>query len=125
MASLFRAGSYPGAAGDRAVSRIADAAYGDRPYPESPGFKERTTSRDAAAAIGTKAKTLRGRVLDAIAAAGDPGLTADEAAARISKDWRAIRPRVTELAATGKIEPTGETRQNDTGLFAKVYRIKR
>jgi hypothetical protein len=106
------------------MGKMGEAAAGLRPYPDGPGFKERTTSRDAAAAIGAKAKTLRERVFDAIAAAGSAGLTSDEVAARLGLDWRSIRPRVSELLAAGRIEPTGETRRNDTDLFAKVYRAK-
>lgn len=96
-------------------------------YPSAPGFKEGTTSRDAARAIAGDAAILRERVFAAFAAAGAAGLTADEAAARGGRDWRSVRPRVTELsnADPPRIVPTGERRANDTGQKAKVWRIAR
>jgi hypothetical protein len=114
------------------MSRIADKFFGDRAppwagraaYPDAPGFKERTTSREAAAAVESGASILRERVFNAIAAAGDRGMTADEAAAAISESVLAVRPRVTELAkaAPPRVEPTGVRRKNESGLNAKVWR---
>jgi len=99
-------------------------AYGDTPapYPESPGFKEPTTSRDAARSMESTAATLRVEVLAAIAAAGEHGSTADEAAKAIGQTVLAVRPRVTELLAEGLIVDTGRTRKNESRRNAKVWR---
>jgi hypothetical protein len=95
-------------------------------YPRAPGFKERTTSRDAARAAAPGAAILRERVYAAFAGAGSRGLTADEAAAIVGRDWRSVRPRVTELAKADppRIVPTGERRRNDTDQSAKVWRTR-
>lgn len=106
------------------MSKIAENFYGDTPapYPSSPGFKEPTTSQDAAIKIRGHVETLRARVLAAIIAAPD-GLTADEVAALLGETVLAIRPRVTELK--GRIERSGERRKNVSGMGAAVWIKKR
>lgn len=95
---------------------------GDQPYPLSPGFKERSTSRDAAMAMKSTSETLRRRVLAEYRAAGAHGLTADEAAEKLGCSILAIRPRCSELKATGKIEKTTMRRKNSSGMNAAVMR---
>ena len=97
---------------------------GDTPYPQRPGWKESTTSRDAALAVADTADHRRRRVFDVIQAAGAYGATADEVAKRLSLPVTSVRPRVTELNQTDKIEPTGGRRRNDNGMTAKVWRAK-
>lgn len=89
-------------------------------YPDSPGFKEATTSRDAAASMATTAPRLRSKVKRAF---GDGPATADEIAGRLACSILSIRPRVTELARQGVIVDTGERRPNDSGRKAKVWRL--
>lgn len=89
-------------------------------YPDSPGFKERTTSREAAEAIKPRSGTLRSRVLQMLSwAEGTP----DEIARRMEESVLAIRPRVTELYRMGLIERTGARRKNASGMSAHVYRV--
>ena len=100
---------------------------GDLPlfsYPRSPGYKERTTSKDAAVAMTSRASILRNRAFAEIVRAGAIGLTADEAAERLGETVLAIRPRVSELAKASPpmIVPTGERRKNLSGMSAKVWR---
>lgn len=106
------------------MSRIAEHFFGDRPYPESPGYRERTTSRDAAKAAASDAATLREKVFQEIAAAGARGLTADEAAMKLDRTVLACRPRVSELAHADppRIVRTGERRSNGSRLLAAVWR---
>lgn len=79
-------------------------------------------TRDAAARTATKtAGRIRGLVLDAIRAAGEAGLTADEAAGRLKLSVLTVRPRVTELKRAGAIQPSGTRRVNHSGLYAAVY----
>lgn len=96
-------------------------------YPDSPGFKEPTTSRDAAIRIKPATEALYADILRQIELAGDRGLTADEAAARLGHSVLLIRPRFSELGPRhqGKIEKTGERRKNESGLAAAAWRIKR
>lgn len=91
-------------------------------YPDAPGFKEGTTSREAAEKVATTAQEGREQVFLAIQAAGAAGLTPDEAAERIGRDRLYVRPRVSELAREGRLIATGERRRNDTRMAAKVWR---
>jgi len=92
-------------------------------YPYQPGWKEPTTSRDAARAAGKRSGTLRDAILGLMAVIGS--CTPDEAADNLCKTVLAIRPRFAELKALGMIEETGERRQNTSGLYAKCYRLAR
>ena len=107
------------------MSRIAEATYGNElaPYPNTPGFKEPTTSRDAAIAVSEWSPLLRERVYAVVRAAGARGLTPDEAADKLDKTVLAVRPRFTELAKKGRIVRTGERRRNVSGLRAKAWRV--
>lgn len=99
---------------------LGDTLY-ESSYPASPGFKETTTSRDAAHSIKGRAEQLRERVLAEIVGAGALGLTADECAVRINETVLAVRPRVTELFKMGKIRRSGVRRKNESGMTAHVY----
>lgn len=94
-------------------------------YPLSAGFKERTTSRDAAKAIEARgrARNLRARIL-ALYASGRH-LTADECAAVLNESVLATRPRITELQQLGLIEKAGERRPSSTGTSSHVWRARR
>lgn len=102
------------------MSRIAEAAYGDQPYPGSPGFKTTGTSQEAAKAVAPGAGAVRERVFEAIAAS-EGGLTADEASAIVGRKPTYCRPRCSELRAAGRIVPAGRRRNPDTGLSATVW----
>lgn len=84
------------------------------------GFKEPTTSREAAESMAVSAPILRVRVLCVIEAA-PTGLTADEAAARLGTSVLAVRPRITELQQGGLIQPTSMRRKNASGRSARVW----
>src|ERR1700686_1951865 len=96
-------------------------------YPQKPGFKERTTSRAAALSMAPRVELLRQRVLSAIKAAGDRGLTPDEAAALLDEEIVSIRPRFTELGPLHlkKIEKTNERRPNKSKRKARAWGIAR
>lgn len=93
-------------------------------YPDRAGYKEATTSRDAAAAIDASGRgaTLRRRI-EAFLTMGGTG-TADEIAAVLRESILAVRPRVSELRRLGVIEPTGERRISDGGRPAHVWKIR-
>lgn len=94
-------------------------------YPDSPGSKEPTTSAAAARLMAPKVLTLRQQVLTALQVAWPAGLTADEAAARIGRSEFSIRPRLSELRATGDIMPANIVRPNASGVNAMVWVCKR
>ena len=108
------------------MSRTAEGLMGDY-YPGTPGFKEPTTSREAARKIRPATAALYEDILREIGLAGDRGLTADETADKLGKSVLLIRPRFTELGPKhlGKIEKTGERRTNESGMAASVWRTKR
>jgi hypothetical protein len=93
-------------------------------YPQAPRYKERTTSKDAATAMTSRAAILRNRAFAEIVRAGRMGLTADQVAERLGETVLAVRPRVSELAKATPpmIVPTRERRKNVSGMGAKVWR---
>lgn len=101
---------------------------GDRPYttayPARPGYKERTTSKDAADVVEPNSSILRERAYNTLLAAGEDGLTADQVAAALDESVLAIRPRITELSKADppRIVPTGARRKNESKLMAKVWK---
>lgn len=94
-------------------------------YPETPGFKEQTTSKEAAVAMGPSARQLRTDALRWIAGAPH---TADEIAARLKVDILVARPRVSELRKFGFVTPLRkengkeERRPNESGKSAIVWK---
>ena len=81
------------------------------------------TSREAAEAIAPIASGWRGKVATLFADCHPSGLTADEAAIRLGASPFLVRPRVSELAASGDIEKTGERRRNSSSsLRASVWK---
>ena len=91
-------------------------------YPQAPGWKEPTTSKDAAIAIEPKAKRLRALVLADLRR--NPASTADETAARIGESVLSVRPRFAELNRDLIIQKTGIKRRNESGLFANTWRVR-
>jgi len=84
-------------------------------YPNSPGFKEGTTSREAAEALVASGRYAT--VFDAVHAwfkAGNTG-TADECAVALGENALSVRPRCSQLATKGLIRPTGERRASLAG----------
>ncbi len=100
-------------------------------YPDRPGWKEPTTSRDAAEKVAPSARTLRQQVLAALQLAWPAGRTADEVAAALGKSILSIRPRLSELREAKEIMPAlleggaPLRRQNASGLSAIVWVCKR
>lgn len=94
-------------------------------YPETPGFKEPTTSRDAAEKIKPVAKTLRDQALEALRVAWPGGLTADEIAGKLGRSELSIRPRISELREQRAIEPSTRRGVNASGMTAIVWVARR
>ena len=92
--------------------------FGHEPYPDSPGYKEHTTSRAAAEAMRIRADSLCGRVL---AALRHRNMTTDECARELKESVLAIRPRFSELSEKGLIKRSGEQRKNASGKKAIVW----
>jgi hypothetical protein len=110
------------------MKKLAIAAAGcnsnlaDR-YPGAPGFKVEGPSREAAEAITPAAKTLRDRVLTLVQSLDDgEALTADQIAFRLKRSPLSVRPRVSELAATGKLVRSNHRGKNESGMSATKWR---
>lgn len=73
-------------------------------YPHNPGYKEQTTSKDAAKAISHRVGVLRARVMDILA---NNASTAKEVAKALGEEITSVRPRLTELKLIGKIGESG------------------
>jgi predicted HTH transcriptional regulator len=93
-------------------------------YPSTPGYKNKDKdgpSRQAALSMITRAPTLREQCLERIE---QVPMTADEVADSLEKPIWSIRPRITELVKLGKVEDSGNRRNNSSGKMATVWRIK-
>ena len=106
------------------MKEMLDLFEGRPAYPNAPGFKDPTTSLDAARAIEPIAGSLRAAILAAYREERPRGLTADEVACRLGRSILSVRPRVTELYWQGLLERTGERRRNTSGMDAHVMRAK-
>jgi hypothetical protein len=95
---------------------------GTEKYPHAPGFKKTATSKAAAKSIAVYATTKRHDVLMAFVAAGERGLTPDVCAKGLNLSVLTTRPRCTELVSAGLLVPTGERRQNQSGMSAAVLK---
>jgi hypothetical protein len=92
-------------------------------YPHRAGFKRGGTSRIAANCISVYAETKRHDVLTAFVAAGDEGFTPDGCAKTLNLSPFTVRPRCSELVLAGLLVPTGERRQNQSGMSAAVLKV--
>lgn len=79
------------------------------------------TSEAAAERIAPLAARLRARVLAAITAAGDMGMTDDELQAALGMPGNTERPRRRELEQDGKVRRAGRTRRTASGRQADVW----
>lgn len=90
-------------------------------FPESPGFKERGGTSEAAAAIAAEtAPALRDNCLRLIAAAPG-GLTAHQVAAAMDWEICSIRARISELYALGRVRKGDTHRDSDRRASSVVW----
>ncbi len=89
-------------------------------YPLLPGYKEASTSKEAAESMASRAGRLKVMVLAALTRSP---MTPDECADTLGESVLSIRPRFSELNRIGKIRDIGERRINASGKKAKVWSI--
>ncbi len=93
-------------------------------YPFVAGYKEKDGASQLAAKKQNKNQNNRRRQLALSLFKAHPGgLTADEIAVMLDENILAIRPRVSELRAQGKIESTGQRRKSNHGNASTVWRL--
>ena len=94
------------------------------PRPGAVGRNNPETARAAARSVAPRTGTQRWRTLQWLELAGDRGLTAFEAAARLHHPRpHVIGTRLIELREDGYVVRNGQTRPTDTGHQAEVYVI--
>jgi hypothetical protein len=89
-------------------------------YPQTPGFKSRGASQEAAQHVAGAASRLRAAVLAELRR-WPGGRTADEIAISMQRSPLSVRPRISELRAMGQVVATGERRRNESGMSASVW----
>lgn len=95
-------------------------------FPQSPGYRDRDTSRAAAQAVKPRQGTIQAKVLDALA---QRPMASFELPAVTGYSYRAVQPRTAELArSTDKrgalIKDTGDRREDpETGRMAIVWAL--
>lgn len=92
-------------------------------YENGPGHRGIDTSIEAADAIASSAGVLRDKVLTAVTAARDSGITVVEMANRDNLDRMSIQPRFSELRSMRKIADSGQRRKNPSGINAIVWTL--
>lgn len=91
-------------------------------YPEAPGHKAPIdTSEAAAISMIPIAPSIRYKVYASLFQYGPQ--TADEVAGKLGLSILSVRPRFSELAASGRLIDTGDRRSNSSGKMAKVWKI--
>ena len=91
-------------------------------YPNTPGFKVRGTSSEAARRVAPRAKRLLDRIQDFIETNYPASFTADQIAALLGEPIFSVRPRVSELHRGGKIVNSGARAPNASGMTATAWR---
>ena len=89
-------------------------------YPASPGWRDPTTSREAAEGVAGRVAPLRELVLDVITSRPS-GASVHEIARILDLPVATIQPRVSELRRLGDIKPSGERCQNESGASAHLW----
>lgn len=91
-------------------------------YPLVPGFKTVCPETSVVAALNEASRviTLREAVFRCLS---QKERTADQCAQALDKSILAIRPRLSELRAMGKIHDTGRRSRNASGHKAAVWAI--
>jgi hypothetical protein len=92
-------------------------------YPESPGWRDASTSKEAAERVAQGAPSLRKRVLKLISESPE-GVAVHEAARLLKVPVPSLQPRFSELRRLGEIRPSGQRRTNDSGMSAHVWIAK-
>lgn len=90
-------------------------------YPISPGFKNPTTSREAAVEIAPRTETLRDMAYQVLKA---KAMSADEVAEWLEVDRLSVRPRISELVELGRVFDTGMRSTNRSGRKAIIWGAK-
>ena len=104
------------------MTKTTSLNYSEKKYPLTPGYKEQSTSKEAAGKINTRAAKLRTEILQILERKNNYGGTCEEIAEIMSEDITSIRPRFTELKHMNYIVDSGNRRINKFNNNTKVWR---
>ena len=104
------------------MNKMTSLKYSEKKYPLTPGYKEQSTSKEAAGKINTRAAKLRTKILQILERKETYGGTCEEIAEIMSEDITSIRPRFTELKHMNYIIDSGDRRINKFKNNTKVWR---
>lgn len=90
-------------------------------YPVKPGYQDRDTSKDAAARVSKVTETHQ-LILFAMETFGD--FTMHQMAEHLKLEFRKVQPRMSELAAQGKIFDSGKRELTPYNRKAIVWMVK-
>lgn len=90
-------------------------------YPETPGYSNPSTSKDAAKSMERKASALRLRVLAELQVRGDTGATCDELERALQLSHQTASARLREMALAKSIVDSGAKRATRSGRKAIVW----
>lgn len=86
-------------------------------YPNSPGYRQRDTSMEAAALV-TDIDAINARILDALAV---QPMTDYELAEFLGETHRRVQPRRSTMTAAGKIIDSGTRRKSPFNRYAIAW----
>ena len=109
-----------GSAGDRKTIKQPPVRQPKGRYPDTPGFKDQGTGREAAIAYAPQAPGRRAQVLAGLNAGP---ATAEEIGERVGLHWYLTRPRLSELQALGLVAKSGERGRGALGGGVNVWRL--
>ena len=89
-------------------------------YPDSPGFKDQGTGREAADRLAPKIGKRRAEVLAAFYLLGPS--TPDRIASHLERPPHAVRPRISELLLAGDLVKTNRRGVSSFGCAQGVFR---
>ena len=94
----------------------------EKKYPLKAGYKEQSTSKEAAAKVDSRAAILRTEAIEVFKRKRSYGATCEEVAEIMNEDITSIRPRITELKLLEYIIDSGDRRLNRFQNNVKVWR---
>lgn len=97
--------------------------FADR-YPDTPGYVNRDTSKEAAQRIEPETSVLRRRILGELQVRGTFGATCDELEQAMDLSHQTASARIREMNLKGSIVDSGNRRKTRTGRNAIVWVAK-
>ncbi len=93
-------------------------------YPETPGYQNRETSKDAAKSMISAAGAMKEQIMQIMKQQPDQGLDTYQIAGLLGLDFHQVQPRVSDLLAEGLLVGSGKTNINPlTRRKIEIWRV--